>query len=226
MQVFNHPALARAKRGLRKNETFVARPRLFIRRKMVREILLWVPEGNDSLYRVAVLFALTYAFLLRLPSEALPIALDSTDSAGQAELSIEGDEAVLKLKTRKNRVRGSVLTRKCWCQTCEVTCPVHLVKKLKDKGISGPLFAHISPHRALEALKLIMSSLGVQNSEQYRTHDLRRGHAQDLVESRAPLYEILKAGEWRSPAFLNYLEWNTLEKEAVIQAHVDDSDSD
>ena len=42
----------------------------------------------------------------------------------------------------------------------------------------------------------------------------------------APLYEILAAGEWRSPAFLQYLDLLKLETAAVIQAHCDESDED
>ena len=40
----------------------------------------------------------------------------------------------------------------------------------------------------------------------------------------APLYEILAAGEWRSPAFLDYLDLHSLERDMVIQAHCDESD--
>lgn len=42
----------------------------------------------------------------------------------------------------------------------------------------------------------------------------------------ASLYEILKAGEWSSPAFLNYLDLHELEKEAVVEAHMDESDDE
>ena len=42
----------------------------------------------------------------------------------------------------------------------------------------------------------------------------------------APLYEILKAGEWASPAFLKYLDLHTLECDAVVEAHVDESDGE
>ena len=61
----------------------------------------------------------------------------------------------------------------------------------------------------------------------YRTHDFRRGHARDLQASGASLVEILQAGQWKSPAFLNYLDVNSLESEAVLQAHLEESsDSD
>ena len=55
---------------------------------------------------------------------------------------------------------------------------------------------------------------------------IRRGHADDLRASGATLYEILTAGQWRSPAFLTYLDIHTLEADAVLQAHMDESSSD
>ena len=42
----------------------------------------------------------------------------------------------------------------------------------------------------------------------------------------ASLAVILQAGEWRSPAFLTYLDINRLEGDVVIAAHCDDSSSD
>ena len=57
-------------------------------------------------------------------------------------------------------------------------------------------------------------------------HDFRRGHAQDLTERGASLAQILRAGEWRTPAFMCYLNLQKLEKDAVVQAHVDESGSE
>jgi len=44
--------------------------------------------------------------------------------------------------------------------------------------------------------------------------------------SGAPLWEILAAGEWRSPAFLTYIDLHSLETELVAQAHLDESDEE
>ena len=52
------------------------------------------------------------------------------------------------------------------------------------------------------------------------------GVAQDLLVNGASLAEILSAGQWKSPAFLAYLDLETLEKGAVIEAHRDESSSD
>ena len=47
-----------------------------------------------------------------------------------------------------------------------------------------------------------------------------------MICSGATLYEILAAGEWRSPAFLKYIDLAQLETDMVIQAHVDESDDE
>ena len=41
-----------------------------------------------------------------------------------------------------------------------------------------------------------------------------------------PLWQILQAGEWRSPAFLAYLDVHEVEAEAVLEAHLQDSESE
>jgi len=103
----------------------------------------------------------------------------------------------------------------------------------------------ITPAAALAALREMLAGIGVVGASEYRCHDLRRGHALDLQLSGAPLWEILAAGEWRSPAFLSYLDLHSLETELVIQvalstglsgprvcgvsalqAHCDESDGD
>ena len=64
------------------------------------------------------------------------------------------------------------------------------------------------------------------NAEAYRIHDLRRGHARDLQQYGASLHEILEAGEWRSPAFLKYLDVSSLERDSVLEAHLNESSDD
>ena len=61
--------------------------------------------------------------------------------------------------------------------------------------------------------------LEVPEAEKYRLHDFRRGHGRDLQASGANLATILAAGEWKSPAFLSYLDRVELENEAVAELH-------
>lgn len=146
---------------------------------------------------------------------------------------------------RKNRPQGSKLTRQCWCRQCERTCPIHVVGRVVRELDDGTaLFDGISASCALRKLHELLEEAGVANASLYRCHDIRRGHALDLQLSGAtfpisflwvvhahgligaPLHVILSAGEWKSPAFLKYLDLHSLERDLVVQAHADDSDDD
>jgi hypothetical protein len=87
-------------------------------------------------------------------------------------------------------------------------------------------FVHISARKAREELKQRLLALGTPNARDFWLHDFRRGHTQDLLDKGANLAEILRAGEWRTPAFLCYVDLQKLEKNAVVEAHANDSDSD
>ena len=77
---------------------------------------------------------------------------------------------------------------------------------------------------ALGALRHMMcAAVGQVDAHLYRTHDLRRGHALDLQLSGVPLYVILAAGDWKSPAFLAYLDKYRLERDLVQQAHLEET---
>jgi hypothetical protein len=173
----------------------------------------------------AQLFLMSYAFLLRLPSEAIPVVAGrGRDIEGeQAVLSVAGNELILCLRTRKNKRLGSRLVRGCWCRESATTCPVHVLGPLVQSTAEGqPLFGQITAALALKTLRVLLEALKVRGAAAYRTHDLRRGHALDLQQSGAPLWEILQAGEWRSPALLQYLDLNRLDQDLVVQAHLDE----
>ena len=94
------------------------------------------------------------------------------------------DALVVVLKRRKNKVNGSTLRRRCWCQASAATCPVHVIGPLLTGRAAGePLFPGLSKDSALKSLRLTLAALGLKNAAAYRTRDLRRGHAQDLAES-------------------------------------------
>ena len=88
-------------------------------------------------------------------------------------------------------------------------------------------FAGRSPNAVVGALRDMLHFLDVPDAQHYRSHDLRRrGHAGNLRSSGANLSEILRAGEWRSPAFLDYLDVNELESAAVVEAHLEEESED
>ena len=117
--MFDHGALRRAKESIIKRGNFCKRPRMWLQRVMVERLVKWC-SGRGQLYnRYGTLYLLTYAFLLRLPSEALPAVAGK--SQGQASLYIEGETLVLELLRRKNKPSGSKLVRTCWCRESKVS---------------------------------------------------------------------------------------------------------
>ena len=70
----------------------------------------------------ALLFVTAYAFLLRVPSEALPMIVWMPHNVpeGQSVVYMDGNTINLKLRRRKNRPKGSLLTRHCTCKVLVV----------------------------------------------------------------------------------------------------------
>ena len=152
-------------------------------RQLVRKMMVRV-SGHAEAELFAMLFLVSYAFLLRLPSEALPL----TAHAGGSHLCIEGERLVLNLRRRKNKPGGSRLVRTCWCSQCPECCPVHVVGPFIARVPRGArLFPGITAHSATKALRAALQALGVPKASEYCTHDLRRGHAKDLQMAGAGL---------------------------------------
>ena len=97
VQVFRDPAIRRAKSAIAKAQAFTPRDKLFIRLREVELIMKWALDAGEHL-RVAMLFLMSYIFLLRVPSEALPAMAGRGE--GQSRLYKEGDKIVLRLARR------------------------------------------------------------------------------------------------------------------------------
>ena len=221
----DNPSVKRAKRSIDKRGQFVPRKRMFIRVNVVRELVLNVlsyPAWKDAV----MLFLTSYVFLLRVPSEALPICVGSGGALDgqQSTVCVEKDVVVLHLRRRKNQPLGSTLKRYCWCASCPVTCPVHtLGVYFNSLDFGAQPFSWFSAADALKCLRGFLEFLKVPEADLYRCHDLRRGHARDLQAMGKTLAEILAAGGWRSPAFLDYMDKQQLEDDVVVEAHLGDS---
>ena len=111
------PAVKRAKASIKKSQQFQPRERMWIRRELVERLMLW-SLAHPAFEKFAKLWLLAYAFLLRLPSEALPAFAGEGDH--QSALFMEGSNLVLVLKRRKNKPGGSRLVRTCWCSESKV----------------------------------------------------------------------------------------------------------
>ena len=126
----NHWAVKRASESIHKRGGFQSREPLFIRCDMLADLMRCATaSGHVS---VAYLFLASYIFLLRMPSEALPMRRGGNgmhDDMRQVQSIIhrQGDQVVLRLKTRKHKPEGSTLYRSCWCATHANLCPIHVL---------------------------------------------------------------------------------------------------
>ena len=206
-EVFSRAALRRAKDAIKKRRLWLPRQPTWIKGDLVQMMLVQVlakPELKD----LVMLFLASYVFLLRLPSEGLPLAVRAAPGGKEVPV-FSGTEAEVRVwfPFRKNRFYPTEQTRKCWCSCCPATCPTHVLGPYMTSFESGTQpFAHIPKGQALVALRELLLELGVADALVYRTHDLRRGHAEELRLKGGRLCDILSAGDWASKAFMSYLD--------------------
>lgn len=205
---------------------------MFLQKSITRNLVLAAKTGLET-STYAHLWLMTYAFLLRMPSEALPV------TRGDASLPLDMQSVIylkdsntvcLKLRSRKNRLRGSTLERVCCCAAFPEMCPVHVLWHgfFEHLEVGAQPWAVISASQARQHLRQTLQKLSVPNAMLYGTHDFRRGHAKDLQLSGASLAIILAAGEWRSRAIVSYIDMARLERDVALEAamHSDDEDVD
>ena len=93
-----------------------------------------------------------------------------------------------------------------------------------------PVWSHpwagIAPQHARAQLRTVLSRLRVPEAASYRSHDFRRGHAEDMRQNGSTLAQILIAGQRRSAALLRYLDEADLEKDVAYAVAVQSEDEE
>ena len=161
-----HPAVKRAKIGIIKRMLFSPKPKMFLQRTLVRNLVLRAEHAHVS-WKFAMLWCVSYWFLLRVPSEALPMQRGTDKSScpdAQSVIFLDTDGAVcLRLKKRKNKLGGSLLKRSCSCRACQHTCPVHVLWELffKPLEIGVQPWATVTASEANKQLRLDLQAMTV-----------------------------------------------------------------
>ena len=75
-------------------------------------------------------------------------------------------------------------------------------------------------------LKALAVSAGVENGSKVGTHALRRGMAQDILDAGGSIAVLMRAGGWKSNAFLSYLRDSQPQERAVSELVFNLSDSE
>jgi hypothetical protein len=231
-EAFDHASVKRSLRTLQKLEP-VHGPRRMVKSVCLAPLMAKAEALGNR--RMAALYLLAYRFMLRVPSEGLPVVVGACGAAEAPllpgvhsclALSVDGSRLSLRLARRKNKECGSLLIRHCSCAQSEATCPVHVLGSfVASLPVGSCPFASISRRRLGDDLRLHLSLIGVDDVAEYSSKAFRRGHAQDLLARGVEIRSILAAGEWSSSAVFKYTEHGDAELEAsiVLRTHMDES---
>jgi hypothetical protein len=208
-----------------------------VARQLLDEVTLAkVVELADSrgLSEWSCLALLSWEFLLRVQSEALELQVGTPDDATalpsgrHSGLWLDSSGSlVLRLQRRKHRPMGSVLKRRCLCASVgPKRCVVHRAgQMLQSKPVGSPLFK-FSAKQFLDILRSLLGEVGAQFPLLHTLKTFRAGKATALAEAGAPLGQILAAGEWKSKAFLNYVDEDVFDSVQFLSQAMENSDDE
>ena len=139
---------------------------------LLEKIVEWC-DTRPSFKAYGMLYLAAYAFLLRLPSEALPMRSASPESPdGQSVLRSEGDRVVLTLARRKNRPHQTQLVFQPWrlsmdqyysmlCWLSDVSCGLVSESSLLSAGSCCKLLVMtaLSPTSKAESTAILASQV-------------------------------------------------------------------
>ena len=126
----------------------------------------------------------------------------------------------------ENRPRGSLLRRPCTCQKDPRFCVVHLAERaLMHKQIGQKLWSGMPSH-FIKILRCFLGQLKVPHPELFTPKAFRAGKATALAAAGSNLGDILMAGEWKSAAFLAYIDETSVDQAAFLDQTLAESDDE
>ena len=180
-------------------------------------------EGSHEL---ADGFAVARGYLFRAPSEMVPVSRSSFRVSRSSGVVFSSADVVVTLSRRKNRTAPVDLKRTCVCDSQgRRLCCYHHLRRAVDRARAAKRLRvfSFSYEQILAATRRLALQVGVQDAS---THAFRRSMAQDMAAQGCQLYEILRAGGWRSSSFIDYMKPHELEAGACAQLIAEHRDSD
>ena len=178
----------------------------------------------DGNHEVAAIMAVSRLFLLRVPSEALPLQWAGEHSS----IDFDSQSVKITLMRRKNVRHPTTLTRSCCCKTSgKRLCAFHRLLAWKQSASeqSTQVFS-LSKQQFIATVRELAMEVGIEHANKVGTHAFRRGMAQDILDVGGSLAVLMRAGDWRSSAFLTYLRDSQPQEKAVSQMVFELSDSE
>jgi hypothetical protein len=214
------PIVKQVERGARKLQPMVTeRPALLA--PQVRAVIQAAKNRNDV--EMATIYAVARLFLLRVPSEGLPLQRNGPHS----HIEVEDSEAYVTLHRRKNSNKPALIHRSCVCRNEGVSlCAVCSLQAWMERNPSDNNIFNISTHTFLKYFRRDLAEAGIANPERYGSHAFRRGMARDIILAGGTLGTLLAAGQWSSGAYKAYLQSQAVDEHAVAKLLIDHSDDE
>ena len=213
-------AVKQVERGLQRSAN-LPRVKRAVTSKQVHPMITEAVQSDDL--QVAALMAVARLFLLRVPSEGLPLQW----SGEHSQITLTETVAKIQLAKRKNSRGPVLLTRKCCCATSgRRLCAVHWLHIMKKDATDDGKVFQVTKNEFGRKIKLYAQRAGVPEASRVGTHAFRRGMAQDIIDQGGSLAALMTAGGWTSSAYAAYLRDAQLDDAAVTRTIICLSDSD
>ena len=186
---------------------------------------------------ISVLLLLGWAFLGRMQSEVFPLERGQANESivlppgRHSALFVTKDNGIaIRWRRRKHRPNGSLLSRGCLCRALgcagnlpSQVCMSHRVQRHIQRHhiqVGEPLFPHFKPQATLAVVIKALVNMKVVGGSCMTWKALRAGHATAMAAPGCTLAAILEAGEWRSTAFLNYVDSNVADESEILRSAI------
>ena len=144
-----------------------------------------------------------------------------------ASIWTSGEAVVLRLTSRKNRPRGSLLRRRCRCKQMRGSqfCIFHRLAERMAGKKPGESLWNFKAHEALARIRGSLSAVGYMGTSM-SWKGFRAGKASCMAAQGCTIGEILTAGEWKSRALLAYVDEIVIDSAAMLQETMHESEDE
>ena len=196
-------------------------PKISVNSRQVSNLVKAAITSDE--WEVAALMAVARHFLLRVPSEGIPLQWDGSHS----NVALEPIRASITLYKRKNSRAPVTLTRECCCAAAgERLCAMRWFHSLRRSSEGSGHVYSVSKHYFARKIKDLARYLGMEGHARLGTHAFRRGMAQDIIDGGGSLGVLMMAGGGSSSAYTAYLRGAQFDDVAVAGALINLSDSE
>jgi hypothetical protein len=213
---WSHPLVGRSIAAVKKREIKEAGTPAIPIEQLLDLVRVAQYEGN---WYSGPLYVLSYWFLLRVPSEGLPLVMSKSSGdppQHSKQIRFKGNEVTLAFGRRKNLENPSYWTRSCKCSVSAEICPVHVLAAFTAKMAEGTaLFPRLTKDAFNTTLRRRAFAIQMAEAGKVSSKAFRRGHSRDLHAVDCPSTRLMRYAGWNGRATFNYVPLQAVVERAI-----------